>query len=373
MRSLKKYTDKGFVYHGTPDIKNVLNVIRNGLVISSDTNGRKQGMAAFGTGFYTAKDRGTGDSYAGASGIVIPLKIKESPNIRVLDVNTENGKAFYEKVKNKYTNDDPHRILADVYDIDIIVSNGSSYPLIQNAGAVIVDKDLKTLVKAAIDSAMAEIKKSADAEKLNKFMDHLLPNRGYTALMLMIDPNHSKHDGIALIKEFCQRLLEQGNQWKYAAKIWLNLKGIKEFENVVHQAKNIFDQEYQAILSKQLSDTVLSFAAKNVRSSTTAGEFDELLKLCDEENIGDLIEISKLFEFNSISEIADISRCLDGLKNPVSIDNLKAIHSILPLISTSYIKEFLPVLDGLKNRVGGEITSPVLSHQCHSVKVQYVL
>ncbi|MDP2193924.1 MAG: hypothetical protein Q8K36_05315, partial [Alphaproteobacteria bacterium] len=75
-----QYTHEGVLYHGTPDIKNVLSMIRNGLVIS--ISGNKQGLAAFGTGVYTAKSKDTSDGYAKDTGVVLAFKINDHHNLR---------------------------------------------------------------------------------------------------------------------------------------------------------------------------------------------------------------------------------------------------------------------------------------------------
>ena len=75
----KNHTDNGIIYHGTPQIDNILCIIRNGFVRSS----AKQGTAGCGPGAYSTKDRATSANY----GTPIEFKLKEEANPRILDWN----------------------------------------------------------------------------------------------------------------------------------------------------------------------------------------------------------------------------------------------------------------------------------------------
>lgn len=165
----KEICEDGCLYHGTPDIAFMVNMIRNGLVLSAkETSTRKgQGVAMCGTGFYTGFGRNTALRYMGNSGIVFKLGINPSKNIRILD---------YAKLKSNShfvipACEDPNRFLADKHNIDIILSEG--YALVQNADAFILDKSIEALLLSAIQKASIEIECQLSK---NIFLNHVENN-----------------------------------------------------------------------------------------------------------------------------------------------------------------------------------------------------
>jgi hypothetical protein len=56
--------------------------------------------------------------------------------------------------------------------------------LIQNADAVIIHKDVTSLLKISLDKIKEEIKESYFSDKFKPFLSNLMPNRGYTALLV---------------------------------------------------------------------------------------------------------------------------------------------------------------------------------------------
>ena len=418
---IEKYTTDGVVYHGTPEIQNVLFMIRNGLVLSSNTSESRQGVAAHGTGFYTDKSRAKPQNFAGDKGTVIPIKIKKDPKVRILDLNTDKGKEFFESVKKEYPDQDSYRILTDDYDIDIVVSEGASpYPLIENADAVIIDKDIKALLEIAINKAKEEIKRNQCTFTTNfkKWVEYLLPDRGYTALMLMMDPNYSKEEGIALLENYCAQLWRQeNNRLQYAAMFCLELKDSAYCKDISDAAKLLFNQGYQKKSGQDLPDNLLAFIASNIASDMPRENFTGLLAFChkykdkktlalfDATNDPSVI-ISRLIEdiltasdtraflqemgnlslltdigevrdllpildmspvskeslrainsvrpFKNIGELTNLLSALDRLTKPVPIESLRTIHSVSPFKSIFDVKRILPTFDNLQKPVSIE-------------------
>ena len=143
----QKYTDNGSLYHGT-SMQGALNILRGGPVLST----MKAGAAMFGTGMYSTPSFGTAALYAGSDGIVFDVKVKQNPNVRIIDgqfiqnnyrslLNEAKNKGFY---RNGDSNDDTiARLLRDrdQYAIDVIINQ---HVIIQNEDVIDIDKNLYT-------------------------------------------------------------------------------------------------------------------------------------------------------------------------------------------------------------------------------------
>jgi hypothetical protein len=151
----KNHTEDGILYHGT-DMKNFMPILRGGFVVSSD----EQGKAVFGTGLYTTKDKKTAKKYGGPDKIMIELKVKETENMRIINVDKLDAleddslrKAWFdlkeslekemdELPKYKHVND----LLKEKYKIDIIIHE---HVLVQNYNVIEKPKNFGAYVRAA--------------------------------------------------------------------------------------------------------------------------------------------------------------------------------------------------------------------------------
>ncbi|MBP6986033.1 MAG: hypothetical protein KBB83_05515 [Alphaproteobacteria bacterium] len=125
---INRYTNNGNVLHGTSDILNVINMVRNGFLVSNSG----QGAAFYGRGFYTTKNEVEANSYAN-TGLVIPLQVNQHKNLRILNLDTGEAKRFADEVRRLHPFKDLHEVLTSEYDIDIIIN---THVLIQNSAAL---------------------------------------------------------------------------------------------------------------------------------------------------------------------------------------------------------------------------------------------
>jgi hypothetical protein len=118
---IQSYTDNGVLYHGTPDIANLISMLRGGLVMSNDEAGT---AAIFGAGFYTTKHLLTAQSYSDKEkGAVVTFKVDQNEKIRILDLNDNEHKKIYENKKASHRGKASfHDFLRDEHGIDIIVN-----------------------------------------------------------------------------------------------------------------------------------------------------------------------------------------------------------------------------------------------------------
>lgn len=132
-----KHTDAGVVYHGTKSMENGLSILRKGLFVSSD----EQGVAAFGRGAYSSPDIDFAKGYAGPDGLVFRLKVKNDPNVRILNWPEVESSAPMQKIieEANRTRRDVFEVLARDYGVDIIVNH---HVLLQNLDALEFPKNM---------------------------------------------------------------------------------------------------------------------------------------------------------------------------------------------------------------------------------------
>ncbi len=184
------YTDNGTLYHGTPDVKNILSMMRGGLVPSDGKSEEKeeekkikQGVSACGAGFYTSKDKGICLTY----GIPITLAVRKVP-LRILDWQKFQS---YEKERSKKEYKEENFLeLSERCDLDIIVNR---YPLIQNSGAVDLPRSLETLIGLQIKPISEPIstKNLMEFFKLEPLW-RLLPSEKRKEIESIIEGNYEK-------------------------------------------------------------------------------------------------------------------------------------------------------------------------------------
>jgi ankyrin repeat protein len=207
----RDFTNDGIVNHGTDDVVNLLNMLRNGFLISNT----HQGRAAQGRGFYTAKDVSTASTYAKDTGIVVPIHVHKHKNLRVLNLNSEKAKKFTERVSKEYPDQDLHEVLEQKYDIDIIIAGDI---LIQNAAALKMPKDVKFLIQAQIDAMAQDINKSVNDKltysefkrKIEKWLNHVHPDKGFKKIFVCLGGTPSDQ-GLHKIAAYIEREISLNN------------------------------------------------------------------------------------------------------------------------------------------------------------------
>ena len=124
---IENFTNAGIVYHGTP-LAVIPAIMRGGFYISDST----QGMASFGSGLYSTKDR----TFAlGYSESVLPLHIDTDKKINIINLDKMNAELLQnlqeESRKSGFL--DVNELLKIYYKIDIIIHE---HVLIQNMAVV---------------------------------------------------------------------------------------------------------------------------------------------------------------------------------------------------------------------------------------------
>jgi hypothetical protein len=147
---IKRHTDAGKLYHGTPNIENGLAVLRGGLFISKD-GGRIKGTgittAVFGRGGYSSGTKSTALGYAGTDGIVFELPVAQDKPLNILDWESVKNSPEIVALKRKAEAEgrDIFALLARDHGIDIIVNH---HVLIQNLNAVELPQDIRSIIHA---------------------------------------------------------------------------------------------------------------------------------------------------------------------------------------------------------------------------------
>lgn len=131
------HTDQGKLYHGTPYLDNILSVIRNGFIISSE----KVGSAAKGRGAYATPLQ----NVAGQYGVPIEFSLKRNVEPRVLDWQEVQEKPIIKQLvrEAEYKKIDPFQYLSEHCNVDIIINE---YVLIQNSGIIELPKDIRDII-----------------------------------------------------------------------------------------------------------------------------------------------------------------------------------------------------------------------------------
>ena len=161
----------GLLYHGTSKLNNVLNIIGNGLLYSkaeTDSIGVKSGAAAFGDGVYTSGLLRVSASYTGLNGIVLPFKLSQHPDLRILDYKIfsegKKGSKIIQKA-NQYDMN-VNQYLADQFGIDIIYNR---HMIVMNSMALRRPKSINDLLDHYYSSIKSDVASDDDGTMVTKF------------------------------------------------------------------------------------------------------------------------------------------------------------------------------------------------------------
>jgi hypothetical protein len=178
----------GILYHGTPNIDNLLSMLRSGLLISRPQEGDKkgQGRAAFGRGVYTTSNLSDAEVYAKSDGIVIPLNVNTHKPFRILDARKPDVQTWLSG-HPIYNNN--WEALYRNYGIDVVVVNyeQSAAPLIQNQEVVNIPKNIPFLIQSMQNALISKLKRSEPVH-FYQFLKFFDPKKGYARLLKALDP-----------------------------------------------------------------------------------------------------------------------------------------------------------------------------------------
>lgn len=133
---IRLHTENGTFYHGTPMPENLLRIIRNGLAVSSST----QGAAGMGKGAYMGKK-----SVAATYGIPIPFSLQDEINPLIVDLGKKeitDSQSFKELTAGKLDKDLPE-FFSEKCNVDIVIHG---HILILNSYVIKFPKDIKDLI-----------------------------------------------------------------------------------------------------------------------------------------------------------------------------------------------------------------------------------
>ncbi len=137
----EKYTNNGTLYHYTPDIMNILKILRNGFYLSNDA----QGASAQGSGLYSTANLSFSDEFR------IPFQIKNIPDIKILDAHSLfQDKSLMKKLNNQEK--DLNKVLREKYGVNIIIH---THLLIQSSD--VVDLNKTSLYNSLIQNKLESI------------------------------------------------------------------------------------------------------------------------------------------------------------------------------------------------------------------------
>lgn len=218
-------TNQGKFYRGVARIKTAIDIIVNGFKESLDIHD------TYGKGVYASNDLGSVLSYTRPAGIAIELKLKQNPNIRILNFaeyyytasKTYRGSEHYKMTveKAKAAGMDYFDYLAQKYGIDVIINR---HIIVKNAAAIELPEDL-----AAIAKSYAEDLK-------NKKISRLYRIEKYKMLLRVLDFASETDTNAAIESQIDFRNLEQN----FVGEI--NTEGgiseIAELNNIVKTSKD---------------------------------------------------------------------------------------------------------------------------------------
>ncbi len=172
----------GIVYHGTPQVDQGLAILRNGLFLSKSGGrilGGRHTVAVYGRGGYTSPSYATSAGYARSEGVVFQLRIKNDPNLRILD--WQNDQVQKSSVVQRLMVEENNNIdavferLTREHGVDVILNGG--HVLVQNSQAVEFPAGFRglirsydSLVKNKLSSLQSRIEAFRTVEKLKTFI-----------------------------------------------------------------------------------------------------------------------------------------------------------------------------------------------------------
>lgn len=145
---ITQHTDKGVIFHGTPNLEAGIGILRDNLYTSTDEHGK----AEFGRGGYAAQEKSYASARTTNGGLVFELKISASPYLNILDWNQVKDDPFIRGAKKIADEQgrDLFEYLAREHGIDIIVNH---FVLLQNVAAVQLPSEEVILEKTASELA----------------------------------------------------------------------------------------------------------------------------------------------------------------------------------------------------------------------------
>ena len=146
---IKNNTDGGVLYHGTSRPEDALSIARGGMFISGGV--QNQGGSIYGTGVYTAQERGKAEDYA-RGGVVFEMKVKKDSPLRIIDMEQLEQNPQWRRVLESYGYSQNRkrafdRFVAD-YGIDILLPGKAALiSLIQNTDILEMPKNTTAVLK----------------------------------------------------------------------------------------------------------------------------------------------------------------------------------------------------------------------------------
>ena len=372
---IKNHTDNGILYHGTPDFTNVLNMIRNGMMLSID---KKQGIAAYGRGVYTDQTRSTAESYTQNTGVVLELKVQEK-GLRVLDWQTARKNleiiSLFD-IKGALSNEKVDMIfekLASDYDIDIIITR---FPLIQNAAAITLPKKSRDILKLQIQHVennlnahmQNELKPAIEAREIIQCFNYLHPKGKcvkFSSLLGIAISENTKQQATALLLRYLQQRNASSLRYEHdvadAVYSMILSRGKKDWNT--QEDKEIYAtalKVYKKYIedcnkNKSVSDELVAsiIALKNAGITVFPGDLENLIPVLDKvTNINKIIEtiqeLQKEAGLQILSkDIQDVITLLEsGAITPEIKQTLKSLKEKTGIaISVDNLQTFIPVLD----------------------------
>lgn len=259
-------TDNGFLYHGTHFVTG-LAIMRGGLIA---TGGRKKFGSRDVRGGYSSASREVAETYArkmGGKGIVIPLRVKPDPRLRVLDLEIARKNAGFNACVDRMIKcgKDPYEYLARVYGIDII--KRGDHLILQNMAVVDYPENLSQLLPSF--TAFAHDEQLAVEDRVVVYAEYYRYHRfliaqGYTG---HLDPTRDRElrrsvrravlaadNKDALLLKYPWDLTEEEDFDALAAVLFQPLPSLEEIEQAVEVASERFLADYPLLRYAQRRD-----------------------------------------------------------------------------------------------------------------------
>ena len=147
---IKRHTDDGRLYHGTPRKQNGIGILRGGLFISDENHG----TARYGSGTYTSKQRSFAAGYASKDGLIFNLEVKNNNNINIIDMSDPKvyGHSFIKRARAQAGSEGIHlfEFLKRDHNIDIIVN---THVIVQNKEVFEFPRNFRAIMETYLEEA----------------------------------------------------------------------------------------------------------------------------------------------------------------------------------------------------------------------------
>ncbi len=264
-----EFTDNGSLYHGTPSIESGAAIFRQGLLMSSDT----QGTSIQGRGSYFTKSKTIAEQYINTTGVLVDVRVKNNSKIHVMifdEAYRQNPavRAIVDRAKSEKK--DPFEVLAREHGIDVILQDRKGHVLVQNADIFEpFHADERNLIESRMRTLLTELNNSKAS--LHQRTRALMGIANLEGLAISLGAEVRRPPS-ALVSEITNAFLSEPFRGRSDIEMTGHLTQFKEIRSVVSLLNS--DHEREAI--EKLIEKKTNFSLAGVRPSQRKRAYEAL-------------------------------------------------------------------------------------------------